>query len=536
MNRSTLLTATALVLILSVGGRPVGAETVGMAFPIAGLPTVAGGAAPATARPEAAAPDAFAFEILEAEEAPRAPQAAQRPAERAGTPITTATAAPVAVPVAALGRIEPRARNAQPLWTSTGIADLTLGRDLEEGRGWSEGRAAFFAEGPLRNGWTLTISADTGARPLDEVFDGLGGTAPRDALERLRADPGAVTFGDESVMLGTGGSDGRPYARIAREGSHLTLGQGRVSLAEGDLIRADRSIYGLSGRLSGRRGTVEGFASSEESIPQTDEFAATGGASYRLSHRDILPGTTQLSVERRDENGRLLERRRLVEGVDYRVNHTQGHVLLDRPLVETPTGALFVGEADELVLRADYARPAQGIEDSVAGLRARHEIGAGLSLVATTLRDGSGDAADTVTGPGPLRHCGDRPLRRARPCGRGLAGWRAQLHHSRGGRRPHPGRCLADRGRGGAGTADGPRGPRHRLGRAARGGLCRRRRPARRGGGAQRPRGRDRDRERHPARLRRRADPSRRHRERRAARHAVPRRRLPQRGATGQHS
>ena len=398
MNRSTLLTATALVLILSVGGRPVGAETVGMAFPIAGLPTVAGGAAPATARPEAAAPDAFAFEILEAEEAPRAPQAAQRPAERAGTPITTATAAPVAVPVAALGRIEPRARTAQPLWTSTGIADLTLGHDLEEGRGWSEGRAAFFAEGPLRNGWTLTMSADTGARPLDEVFDGLGGTAPRDALERLRADPGAVTFGDESVMLGTGGRDGRPYARIAREGSHLTFGQGRVSLAEGDLIRADRSIYGLSGRLSGRRGTVEGFVSSEESIPQTDEFAATGGASYRLSHRDILPGTTQLSVERRDENGRLLERRRLVEGVDYRVNHTQGHVLLDRPLVETPTGALFVGEADELVLRADYARPAQGIEDSVAGLRARHEIGAGLSLGATTLRDGSGDAADTVTG------------------------------------------------------------------------------------------------------------------------------------------
>ncbi|MGR3463601.1 hypothetical protein [Limimaricola sp.] len=405
MNRSTLLTATALVLILSVGGRPVGADTGAMAFPIAGLPAVAGGAAPAVARPgqdaPAEMPDAFAFEILEVEEAARGAQVAPRP-------VATA-AAPATAPVAALGRIEPRARTARPLWTRTGIADLTFGRDLDAGRGWTEGRAAFFVEGPLRGGWTLTMSADTGARPLDEIFDGLGGAAPRDALERLRADPGAVTFGDESVMLGTGGRDGRPYARIARDDDHLTFGQGRVSQAEGDLIRADRSIYGLSGRMSGDRGTVEGFVSSEKSLPQTDEFATTGGASYRLSHRDILPGTTQLSVERRDENGRLLERRSLVEGVDYRVNHAQGHVLLDRPLVETPTGALFAGEDEELVLRADYARPAQGVEDSVAGLRARQQIGGGFSIGATALRDGTGDEANTVTGL-DLRHDAARGL------------------------------------------------------------------------------------------------------------------------------
>ncbi|KAF0676222.1 hypothetical protein [Profundibacterium mesophilum] len=435
MIRPTLFTATALTLILTAGSRPTGAAPAQAIFPVAGLPGAPG-------VPDAAgAPDAFAFEILgpETSSGPQAPvigtaPPAALPPQPAG-PLGTEpplpalgphatgggslpgaparphrpshAAASTPQPIVSFGKLSGRARDARPLWTATGIADVTLGRDLGEGDGWSEGRAAFFAEGPLRGGWTLTLSADTGARPLDELFDGLGGTAPRDALERLRADPGIVTFGDESILLGTGGRDGRPYARLARNDSHLTFGQSRISLAEGDLIRADRSIYGLSGRHSTGGTRIEGFVSSEESIAQTDEFSATGGASYRLSSRDVLPGSVQLSVERRDENGRLLERRRLVEGVDYRINHIQGHVLLDRPLVVAPTGALFADEADMLVLRADYARPAQGADDSLAGLRAEQALGGGLRVGVTALRDGGTEDGGDVAGL-DLHHDGGR--------------------------------------------------------------------------------------------------------------------------------
>ncbi|MBB3711686.1 hypothetical protein FHS00_001257 [Limimaricola variabilis] len=401
MTRNNFLAATALGVTLAVSGQSLAARADGSAFVIEGLPAVPGAAA------EATAPDAFAFEIR----APGRPSArpALRPVtldpEASSPALVEAASLPVPEPVApagprlaGLGAVAPEAQAARPLWTRTGMLDLTFGRDLDEGTGWSEGRAAFFAQGPVGDGWTLTASADSGGRPLDELLDGLTGTERRDALARLHAAPGAPDFGDGSALLHPGGRDGRLFARIARDDSHLTFGQSRVSLADGDLIRAERSIYGLSGRHATETGSVEGFASREDALPETDLFDATGGASYRLAHRDVLPGTVQLSVERRDETGRLIERRQLVEGLDYSVNHAQGHVLLGRPLMGQVGRALFSDESDEITLRADYARPADGIDDLSTGLRARQEIGGGLSVGATALDEETGDARMRVAG------------------------------------------------------------------------------------------------------------------------------------------
>ncbi len=412
MTRYNFLAATALGFTLSTGGLPLHAQPDATSFRIEGLPEVSG-------RPAAAeAPDAFAFEIR-APGRPSARPARPRPTLTSDAALSASATLPATPPpgpdvaagprLAGLGEVAPRARAARPLWTRTGMLDLTFGRDIDAGEGWNEARGAFFVEGPLASGWSLTASADTRARPLDDLLDGLTGTHRRDALNRLRADPGAVTFGDDSALLHSGGTDGRLFARLSKDDSHLTFGQSRVSLAEGDLIRADRSIYGLSGRHAAGRTTLEGFASSEDSRPETDEFAATGGASYRLAHRDVLPGTVQLTVERRDENGRLIERRRLVEGIDFSVNHVQGHVLLGRPLVEADTGALFADEKEELVLRADYARPANGVDDVVAGLRARHDLGGGLRVGVTALNDESDGKTGRVMGL-DVRHDGANGL------------------------------------------------------------------------------------------------------------------------------
>lgn len=406
MTRNNFLAATALGVTLAVSGQSLAARADGSAFVIEGLPAVPGAAAEPDG-PGSRAPDAFAFEIRapgrpSTRPAPRPvtldPEASEPALAEAVLPAVPEPTAPAGPRLAGLGAIAPQARTAQPLWTRTGMLDLTFGRDLEADEGWSEGRAAFFVQGPVGDGWTLTASADSDARPLDELLDGLTGTERRDALARLRAASGAPDFGDGSALAHPGGRDGRLFARIARDDSHLTFGQSSISLADGDLIRAERGIYGLSGRHATGTGSVEGFASREDALPETNLFDATGGASYRLAHRDVLPGTVRLSVERRDESGRLIERRQLVEGLDYSVNHAQGHVLLGRPLLGQVGRALFSDESEEVTLRADYARPADGIDDLSTGLRARQEVGGGLSVGATALDEETGDTRMRVAG------------------------------------------------------------------------------------------------------------------------------------------
>jgi hypothetical protein len=63
----------------------------------------------------------------------------------------------------------------------------------------------------------------------DELVDGFTGTDRRDALARLRAASGTPDIGDGSALTHPGGRDGRLFARIARNDSHLTFGGSRPS-------------------------------------------------------------------------------------------------------------------------------------------------------------------------------------------------------------------------------------------------------------------------------------------------------------------
>jgi hypothetical protein len=298
-------------------------------------------------------------------------------------------------------------------WFSTGIADLTLGRDLENDETYHFGRIAGFAQGTLANGMRVTASVDTREGELRDLFSDFGRKYPDGMLRQIEPDEVFNTYGDDSVGEDLAPTSGKVYLRVDQGQSHLMWGDFKAAEDVSRLVRSDRTLYGLEGAYVSPGVTpagdakirVSGFAAQPDSLVQRDILRGTGGSSYFLSRQDIQRGSETLLIELRDPvSGRVVETRRLVVGTDYRIDYVQGVVLLTAPLAPSAGAGGVVsdrplGDYDvNLVAQYEYVPTLGGATGMTYGGRAETWISPTLRFGVSGVRETTGVADNTLAG------------------------------------------------------------------------------------------------------------------------------------------
>lgn len=309
-------------------------------------------------------------------------------------------------------------------WFYAGIADFTIGKRRgdagitavrpEDYHGtYTDGRLAFYAKGRIKGDYRLTISADTDEDRLSQLLDQPRSGSPRDLLRRMDIEDHYPVYGDDSTIVNDAPSSGKLYVRLEDQNSHIGWGNYRAGVRSGQLIDSDRALYGLDAGYqspettpSGERRTVAtAYAARPGTLPQRDEFRATGGSSYFLKRQDVLAGSQTIAVEYRDAvSGRVIERRPLQEGQDYRIDSLQGVVILTRPLaasapVQGPLrdGPLGSNQA-YLVAEYEFIPPNDSLRGSAYGGRMEAWVNDNLRLGVSAVAEGERHAARRVLG------------------------------------------------------------------------------------------------------------------------------------------
>ena len=254
-------------------------------------------------------------------------------------------------------------------WFYVALADLTIGRKLgnhvetaapgEFERTYSKGRLAFYLKGKVRGKYLLTASVDTGEDDVENLFNNLDSKDPRRLLKRLDPDDYYPLYGDDSTMIEDAPTSGKAYVRLDRGQSHVMWGNFKTTVNGTEFARMERGLYGAHGVYKSEATTsfgeakvkVEAFAAQPGTVPQRDNFLGTGGSAYFLKHQDVNSGSETVTIELRDGlSGRIISRRQLTEGKDYRIDYMQGVIILSQPLSDRGSsgGAVTGGGTDQL--------------------------------------------------------------------------------------------------------------------------------------------------------------------------------------------
>jgi len=276
---------------------------------------------------------------------------------------------------------------------TSGTTDLLTEDDLEDDS--SDGRIAFYVKGKFKNKYTLTTSLDSREEPLDELFSNFHKKDPSSLLRRLDSEDHYPTFGDDSILYEDAPTQGKFYAKIEDNKSHLLWGNFKVNIAENELAVINRGLYGAHlgfqsdafTQSGNRRTRLDLFAAEPGTVPAFEEFRGTGGSLYYLRHGDITNGSEQLRIEVRDkDSGFVLSSTVMLAGQDYELDALQGVVLLTKPLNSTATGNDLVrssslsGHPVSLVVNYEYVPGFDDTDALAVGGRIEHWLNDGIQL------------------------------------------------------------------------------------------------------------------------------------------------------------
>jgi hypothetical protein len=302
-------------------------------------------------------------------------------------------------------------------WFRTGLIDITAGYADGELYGdrehYLDGRAAFYVSGITASGWRVTASADTEYGPLEDMFSRLDDRDTLRVLDRLREDGNDLypTYGDDSTWYDDTPTSGNLYLRVQNETTRLTWGDFTSSVEGAGLMRSSRDLYGVELRHRSAGTMVDGnprlqasvYAATPDSLPQRDILRGTGGSLYFLSRRELVGGSTRVTIEETDpDTGFVVATRTLAEGADYQVDHLQGVLILNEPLASgTSDGTVISGPAAErvlnLVVQYEYL-PAGDVGEASFGGRVEGWVNDDIRLGATGLSDETGSGRQTSIG------------------------------------------------------------------------------------------------------------------------------------------
>ena len=144
-------------------------------------------------------------------------------------------------------------------------------------------------------------------------------------LDRLREDGSDLypTYGDDSTWYDDTPTSGNLYLRVQNETTRLTWGDFTSAVEGPGLMRSSRDLYGVDLRHRSAGTTEDGearltasvHAAQPDSLPQRDILRGTGGSLYFLSRRELVGGSTRVTIEETDpDTGFVVATRTLAEG------------------------------------------------------------------------------------------------------------------------------------------------------------------------------------------------------------------------------
>ena len=295
-------------------------------------------------------------------------------------------------------------------WFYVGIADITVGQNFtsgpasivtndshhfDDGDIYADGRMAFYAKGKWREKYTITTSADTFEQPVEDLFSNLDHKDPRSLLRRLDEEDHYPVYGDDSTIVEDAPTQGKFFAKIQDQKSHLMWGNFKTHITDTDLAHIERGLYGAqmlwnSEALTSageRQAIITGFAAEPGTIASWEEFRGTGGSLYYLQHQDLTRGSTQVRIEVRDkDSGIVLSVNQLAPGQDYDIDSIQGRILLTRPLSSLANDNLLIrdsgvsGHPTYLVVNYEYTPGLSELDEMAFGGRASYWLGDHIKL------------------------------------------------------------------------------------------------------------------------------------------------------------
>lgn len=261
-------------------------------------------------------------------------------------------------------------------WFFVGMADLTAGQRWGDGEVvasdpsefdgiYTKGRLAFYLKGKIKGEFLLKAMADSGEGPLAKMFTGILSKDPEDILRRIDPNEFYPVYGDESVLADDAPTKGKLYVRLERGSSHVMWGDFRTSLGNSAFIDGNKAVYGASTVYNSAAVTAGGdavastsaYAAHPGALSERDALRGTGGSAYFLRRQDLVIGSETVSIETRNTvSGLITDRRVLVPGTDYRINHLQGVIILSEPLLSGGGGGLGspLGSQEIVELVAEY--------------------------------------------------------------------------------------------------------------------------------------------------------------------------------------
>jgi uncharacterized repeat protein (TIGR01451 family) len=218
------------------------------------------------------------------------------------------------------------------------------------------GRVALYAVGTIARDTLLTLAYDSAKeRPK----------AGEQLAQALRSDEQYLVYADASNPTQAALSSSKLYVRVDRAQFSALFGDYNTDLGGGSLTQFNRSLTGLRAQYRGEQVQVVAFAARTGAGYARDEIALDGTpGAYRLSRRDIVPGTDKLKIQVRNNTvaQELVEERSLSRFVNYRIDYGSGQVVLANTTQLPAFG-------QRLVLVAEYETSVTSQAATVAGVR-----------------------------------------------------------------------------------------------------------------------------------------------------------------------
>ena len=257
-------------------------------------------------------------------------------------------------------------------------------RSFRDGKGEAAARTALFLKGKVLGSSLLTLAYDSD-KPSDTTL-----------FRDIQPDQFYPVYGDSSARGFDAQSTGKLYVMLQNGTSYTLLGD-FSTISDNparQLTQFSRALNGEKARYQQGPVTVEGFASRTSSTQIVQEFRADGTSGpFRLNLNGVANSqTVDILVRDRNQPSVTLKDTPLTQFTDYQIEPYTGLLLLKNPVPSVDS------DLNPVLIRVAYSVDAGGPKHAVAGLDARVQLGAGVTLGATAIRDADPANAQTLNG------------------------------------------------------------------------------------------------------------------------------------------
>ncbi|MBT9476121.1 SdrD B-like domain-containing protein [Polaromonas sp.] len=249
----------------------------------------------------------------------------------------------------------------------------SMSRSLGSGKGDVAARTALFLKGKVLGSTLLTLAYDSD-KPSDTAL-----------FRDIQPNQFYPVYGDSSARGFDAQSTGKLYVMLQNGSNYALLGDytTQTDNPARQLTQYTRALNGAKGRWQEGAVTVEGFASRTSSRQIVQEFRANGTSGpFRLDVNGVV-NSQQVNILTRNRNqpSVVVKDTPLAAFTDYELEPFTGQLLLKSPVPSVDA------DLNPVFIRVGYAIDAGGPKHTVAGADARVQLGGGVTLGATVLRD-----------------------------------------------------------------------------------------------------------------------------------------------------